>query len=378
MYRYTAAVLLMISIFAFACGEQNYNIKVTYEERKENLVFYGENTAPIPQQHLLKFETLRGYTGEDEYYTVFKPFEKKEIVELKSTGKGDREFRISHRGYWGDPEMKPDYEKLYLFPFEHGKKWIVTQGYRGKATHHGESTYAVDFNMAEGSIITAARGGIVLEVVNNGLMAYPDPSYAELGNHVLIYHTDGTIAIYGHMKYKGNLVEAGDEVKAGDILGYSGNTGYSSGPHLHFAVFKPVYCGLMSIPTKFLNYDDKPIEIIEGEYYIGYNPAKGKIKSKLGKDMENSDFNSRRYKKTTDTLEIVTEEYDELVVFYCENGFDEKKIVEFGLKSVENLEFSKELPLKTEVPANTRFFLLFAKPQDGMKGYSYRYYYNFR
>jgi murein DD-endopeptidase MepM/ murein hydrolase activator NlpD len=57
-------------------------------------------------------------------------------------------------------------------------------------------------------------------------------------NHIIIMHNDGTFAIYNHLMRYGVSVNVGDKVKKGYPIGYSGNTGYSSGPHLHFAVFK--------------------------------------------------------------------------------------------------------------------------------------------
>ena len=60
-----------------------------------------------------------------------------------------------------------------------------------------------------------------------------------MANFVLIEHIDGSITMYSHLARKPVSLTLGDFVHAGDLIGYSGTTGYSSGPHLHFAVLKP-------------------------------------------------------------------------------------------------------------------------------------------
>ena len=53
---------------------------------------------------------------------------------------------------------------------------------------------------------------------------------------VVLYHHDGTSSLYAHMSSR--IVEPGQEVQAGQVLGYVGSTGWSTGPHLHFEVWK--------------------------------------------------------------------------------------------------------------------------------------------
>ncbi|MCX7679422.1 MAG: M23 family metallopeptidase [Spirochaetes bacterium] len=56
------------------------------------------------------------------------------------------------------------------------------------------------------------------------------------GNMIILKHTDGYITVYGHNRE--NLVKEGDVVKAGDVIGKSGTTGASTGPHVHFEIRK--------------------------------------------------------------------------------------------------------------------------------------------
>ena len=82
-------------------------------------------------------------------------------------------------------------------------------------------------------------------------------------NRIVILHKDGTFASYVHLKYKGTLVKVGDQVKRGQKIGYSGNTGQSSGPHLHFVVRKE---NDLAIPVYFKGYKGKVLK--QGKKYM--------------------------------------------------------------------------------------------------------------
>ena len=62
--------------------------------------------------------------------------------------------------------------------------------------------------------------------------------HMDKGNFIEIQHDDGTVAHYHHLRLMGVRVEKGQRVEQGELIGLSGNTGYSTGPHLHFAVTK--------------------------------------------------------------------------------------------------------------------------------------------
>jgi murein DD-endopeptidase MepM/ murein hydrolase activator NlpD len=115
----------------------------------------------------------------------------------------------------------------YRLPFADGHSFMVSQAPGGLLTTHAapDSWYAVDIAMPEGTPIVAARSGIVIEAA---------------GGVVRVLHDDGTIAGYHHLAAGGVAVAEGDGVEAGHVLGYSGSTGRSSGPHLHFVVTRLV------------------------------------------------------------------------------------------------------------------------------------------
>ena len=122
-------------------------------------------------------------------------------------------------------------------PWQGGREYLITQGPNGPPTHsHPTERWAYDFGLPEGTEIWAAKSGIVRLVKEDSSIGRCDPNYAGYGNYIVIDHRDGTAALYLHLRYNGAIVNVNDEVRQGDLIGYSGNTGYSCGPHLHFQI----------------------------------------------------------------------------------------------------------------------------------------------
>ena len=103
----------------------------------------------------------------------------------------------------------------------------------------------------------AARDGIVIAIKEDSNKGCKSRKCQSLANYLLIYHDDGTFGSYVHLKKNGAKVKEGDKVKAGDIVGLSGNTGWSSGPHLHFEVYIPEMNKRHSVKTKFKVGEDE-------------------------------------------------------------------------------------------------------------------------
>jgi murein DD-endopeptidase MepM/ murein hydrolase activator NlpD len=96
----------------------------------------------------------------------------------------------------------------------------------------------------------------------------PDRKFENCANYILIRHSDGTVANYAHLSKDGTRVKPGQVVEAGDLIGYSGNTGFTSGPHLHFSVFKTKSGKQrLSIPVKFQSANANCITLAEGKSY---------------------------------------------------------------------------------------------------------------
>jgi len=103
-----------------------------------------------------------------------------------------------------------------------------------------------------GTKLYAAREGIVVKTKSDSNKRGDTKEFAKYGNHITIEHNDNTFATYYHLKKNGVGVKVGQRVKRGQKIGYSGNTEFSRGPHLHFAVFKAVSVkSTKSLPIRF-------------------------------------------------------------------------------------------------------------------------------
>jgi len=102
-----------------------------------------------------------------------------------------------------------------------------------------------------GTPVLAAREGVVMQVQvqfhGHGLDYAHDAGRA---NFIRILHADGSMALYAHLAENGALVHQGQHVETGQRIGLSGNTGYSTAPHLHFAVQVNRSMQLTSIPFR--------------------------------------------------------------------------------------------------------------------------------
>ncbi|MGY6521190.1 MAG: peptidoglycan DD-metalloendopeptidase family protein [Mongoliitalea sp.] len=109
-------------------------------------------------------------------------------------------------------------------------------GFRRYRWHHG-----TDLKLTVGTPIYSVFDGIVR------IRSYDRTGY---GYYVVVRHKNGLETLYGHMSRI--TVDVGQEVKAGDVLGLGGNTGRSTGPHLHFEVR---YQGLSINPTQIFDFN---------------------------------------------------------------------------------------------------------------------------
>lgn len=184
------------------------------------------------------------------------------------------QFRLGMASVPGRPINQPIDNIVLLPPFAAGEQFPVSQGFQGEKTHNTpESEFAIDIAMPVGTPVLAARGGIVMDVeedFNRGGTNLEE--FGDKANHVRILHDDGTMALYAHLDLASVIVRPGARVRAGQKIARSGNTGFSSGPHLHFALQQNVGMKLISLPFRFQAVDGGTLEPAPNQYLQG-SPA---------------------------------------------------------------------------------------------------------
>lgn len=155
---------------------------------------------------------------------------------------------------FGNPEAQPE-AYAYRLPYQTGKTFAVLQGFHGAFSHRGSNEYAVDFDCPVATKVLAARPGVVVASNAAAQGAGTTPDYLEYRrtNFVLVLHDDGTLGEYMHLAPSSVEVAPGQRVERGQELALSGNTGYSSTPHLHFQVMTAADDGVSarSFPIQF-------------------------------------------------------------------------------------------------------------------------------
>ena len=169
--------------------------------------------------------------------------------------------------YYGKTNFNKLSSTIYCLPYAPNNTFRVSQVEGGK-THKGDHWYAYDFEMPIGTGIHAAQGGHVIMVVDHYHEKAQTDEYKKKGNFIMIYHNNGTMSMYAHLDKAGRNVEVGQTIRTGDLIGYSGNTGYSSGPHLHFEVFHLLKSGkTKSIPVIFNSKQSPNTKLEAGKSY---------------------------------------------------------------------------------------------------------------
>lgn len=171
----------------------------------------------------------------------------------------------------GDPRARHTPDGPYRLPFAPASRYRVSQAFPDTFTHVDRAnTYAVDFEMPVGTNVFAARGGVVLDVADDFYEAGIDERLTSRANLVRILHDDGTIALYAHLNWNSIRVAPGQAVARGEYIADSGNTGFSTGPHLHFVVQRNIGGELGSVPIEFATVGGEAVELATGDMPVAY------------------------------------------------------------------------------------------------------------
>ena len=197
-------------------------------------------------------------------------------VELLTVLSGDpsraMRFEYQFRFLPGDPSADHLPGRPYRLPYALARSFEVSQAAPDQITHtDAASAHAIDFAMPVGSGVYAARSGVVIDVASDYFDAGLDPvADGPRANIVRVLHEDGTMALYAHLNWNSIRVVPGQQVARGEQLADSGNTGFSSGPHLHFVVQRNRGGALESVPVQFMGAAGQGITLRRGDAPTAY------------------------------------------------------------------------------------------------------------
>jgi murein DD-endopeptidase MepM/ murein hydrolase activator NlpD len=213
----------------------------------ETLLVYNDLYAPVQVELSLERVSNASHVPSRPVAWILPP---RSHIRLLSLSPRDPEKPLRYtptlRYTLGDPRLLPT-PFNYPLPWR-GGPFRLSQGANGQYSHFTpKGRYAMDIAMPEGTPIVAARGGVVVKIENHQSGRGDNPS----GNFVRILHKDGTMGVYLHLMRGSIKVREGQSLVAGTPIARSGNTGNSSGPHLHFVIQRNVGMALESIPFQF-------------------------------------------------------------------------------------------------------------------------------
>jgi murein DD-endopeptidase MepM/ murein hydrolase activator NlpD len=202
------------------------------------------------------------------YTATFSPGETEAFTVSPTLNGAEWEYSYTNYFKLGSNCARHDDSYIYQLPYAPGNKFKVTQGYNGGFSHKGSNQYAIDWQMPEGTPVCAARGGVVVRIKDDSSTGGASLKYDPYNNYVLIRHDDGTLGHYCHLLKGGVCVKPGQRVEVGQQIALSGNTGFSTGGHLHFSVFKTKDGReRISIPVKFRTGGGEILTLVEGRRY---------------------------------------------------------------------------------------------------------------
>jgi len=247
-------LFLILFLFTTTLYSVDESVKIKAKKVGEYVVVNGVNNNPFSIT-VVYSASLVNLKSEKQLPLLFvlAPKEKKEVLKLKIL-KNNFKYKAHYNWTIGSKDAKHDNKYIYRLPYKSGTKEMVSQGFNGKFSHYGQSRYAIDFNMKEGTGVYAAREGVVVKTKSDSNKGGANRRFEKDANHIIIEHNDQTLASYSHLKKNGVLVHVGQKVKRGELIGYSGKTGFARGPHLHFIVYKATDgMGRESISIRFMS-----------------------------------------------------------------------------------------------------------------------------
>lgn len=201
------------------------NLKKEMEEQKIQLEDKKNESEKLKETLEDKNLTLQNTENQKEILLGQTQKDKEKYSQLLASIE-DEISSLESGKYVDYSDLPPDKNGYFAYPV---KPVVITQGY-GKTSfskHYSSGMHnGIDFSIKNGPVY-AVKSGKVIATGNNGRYAY--------GKWAAIDHGDGLVTLYGH--FSSIKVSKGQKVGGREKIGTSGNTGFSTGPHLHFSVF---------------------------------------------------------------------------------------------------------------------------------------------
>ncbi|MBL9017346.1 MAG: M23 family metallopeptidase [Myxococcales bacterium] len=180
---------------------------------------------------------------------------------------------LTFRARFGDPNAQPS-PYAYALPYPRGQTFAVLQGFHGAFSHRGSNEFAVDFDCPVATKVLAARPGIIVAANAQAQGSGTTQEYLDYKrtNFVIVLHDDGTLGEYMHLAPATVQVKPGQRVERLQELALSGNTGFSSTPHLHFQVMtaSPDGVSARSFPFEMAIAPDRVTEPVLSQRYTAW------------------------------------------------------------------------------------------------------------
>lgn len=251
-------------------------VDVSYELVGRDVRLTARNEFHAPVELALRIESIDGleYPHPDDPLRWVLPSQSDTMLVSLSILEGAVAPSLEYRYEYlvGNPDARHQPQQPYRVPVAIASDHPVSQAYPDVVTHTTlDSRYAVDIAMPVGTDIFAARSGVVFDVAASNFKGGTDAARdMSLANIIRILHDDGTYAIYAHLNWNSIRVRVGDHVERGEYIADSGNTGFSSGPHLHFVVVRNTGMATHAVPVQFSGVNSSAVAPAAGQVLTAY------------------------------------------------------------------------------------------------------------